>query len=108
MRARPGALQVGSFRGVPIRVHFTLLLALPLLAFSFGGAFQQAASAADVPPESLGGHHLVWGLGVAVGGVVARAAAGGRVGRGRDEGEHPHAAEEAVRRRAGLGPGRDA
>ncbi|RKH19028.1 site-2 protease family protein [Corallococcus sp. CA031C] len=67
MHARPGALQVGSFRGVPIRVHFTLLLALPLLALSFGAAFRQAASAAEVPPETLGGHPLLWGLGVAVG-----------------------------------------
>ncbi|RKH34096.1 site-2 protease family protein [Corallococcus sicarius] len=67
MRARPGALQVGSFRGVPIRIHFSLLLALPLLAFSFAGTFQQAAGAADVPPGSLPGHPLMWGLVVAVG-----------------------------------------
>ncbi|RKG94814.1 site-2 protease family protein, partial [Corallococcus carmarthensis] len=55
MRGRPGALQVGSFRGVPIRVHFSLLIALPLLALSFGGALERAAETADVPPEALGG-----------------------------------------------------
>ncbi|NBD07598.1 site-2 protease family protein [Corallococcus silvisoli] len=67
MRARPGALRVGSFRGVPIRVHFSLLVVLPLLALSFGGALQRAADAAHVPPEALGGHPWAWGLAVAVG-----------------------------------------
>jgi Zn-dependent protease/predicted transcriptional regulator len=67
MRARPGALQVGSFRGVPIRVHFSLLLVLPLLALSFGQALEGAAERAGVPADSLGGHPLLWGLGVAVG-----------------------------------------
>ncbi|NNC06356.1 site-2 protease family protein, partial [Corallococcus exiguus] len=61
MRARPGALQVGSFRGVPIRVHVSLLVALPLLALSFGGALQRAAETADVPPGALGGHPWAWG-----------------------------------------------
>ncbi|MBN8229124.1 site-2 protease family protein [Corallococcus macrosporus] len=67
MRARPGTLQVGSFRGVPIRVHFSLLVALPLLALSFSAALQQAAETADVPPGALGGHSWAWGLAVAVG-----------------------------------------
>ncbi|MBZ4374312.1 site-2 protease family protein [Corallococcus sp. AS-1-6] len=67
MRSRPGALQVGSFRGVPIRVHVSLLIALPILALSFGGALQQAAETADVPPGALGGHPWAWGLAVAVG-----------------------------------------
>ncbi|RKH37636.1 site-2 protease family protein, partial [Corallococcus sp. AB050B] len=47
MRERPGALRVGSFRGVPIRVHVSLLVALPLLALAFGGTLQRAAEAAD-------------------------------------------------------------
>lgn len=67
MRERPGALRVGSFRGVPIRVHFSLLIALPLLALAFGGTLQRAAEAADVPPGALGGHPWAWGLAVAVG-----------------------------------------
>ncbi len=67
MRAARGSLQVGSFRGIPIRVHFTLLLILPLLAFSFGGAFRKAAEVAEVPPERLLGSPALWGLGVAVG-----------------------------------------
>jgi Zn-dependent protease len=60
-------LQVGAFRGIPIRVHFTLLLILPLLAVMFGGAFRRAAEVAEVPPERLLGSPAVWGLGVAVG-----------------------------------------
>ncbi|QSQ20127.1 site-2 protease family protein [Pyxidicoccus parkwayensis] len=67
MRAARGSLQVGAFRGIPIRVHFSLLLILPLLAISFGGAFRRAAEVAKVPPERLLGSPLLWGLGVAVG-----------------------------------------
>ncbi len=67
MRAARGSLQVGSFRGIPVRVHFTLLLILPLLAVLFGGAFRRAAEMAEVPPERLVGAPALWGLGVAVG-----------------------------------------
>ncbi|WP_164007946.1 site-2 protease family protein [Pyxidicoccus trucidator] len=67
MRAARGSLQVGAFRGIPIRVHFTLLLVLPLLAVMFGGAFRRAAEVAEVPPERLLGSPALWGLGVAVG-----------------------------------------
>ena len=67
MRAARGSLQVGAFRGIPIRVHFTLLLILPLLAVMFGGAFRRAAEVAEVPPERLLGSPAGWGLGVAVG-----------------------------------------
>jgi Zn-dependent protease/CBS domain-containing protein len=58
---------VGAFRGIPIRVHVTLLLVLPLLAAMFGGAFRRAAELAEVPPERLLGAPAAWGLGVAVG-----------------------------------------
>ncbi|WNG31243.1 CBS domain-containing protein [Cystobacter fuscus] len=61
-----GNIQVLTLKGIPIRVHFSFLLILPLLAWSFGQSFQLAARAADVPPERLWGHPLVWGLGVAV------------------------------------------
>lgn len=67
MRASRGSFQVGAFRGIPVRVHFTLLLVLPLLAVMFGGAFRQAAEVAEVPPERLLGPPALWGLGVAVG-----------------------------------------
>ncbi|WIG95155.1 site-2 protease family protein [Myxococcus sp. SDU36] len=67
MRAARGSFQIGSFRGIPVRVHFSLLLVLPLLAFLFGGAFRRAAEVAEVPPERLGGSPALWGLVVAVG-----------------------------------------
>ncbi|ATB29825.1 site-2 protease family protein [Melittangium boletus] len=61
-----GHIQVGSLRGIPIRVHFTFLLILPFLAWSFSQAFRAAAIAANVPPERLSGPPILWGLGVAV------------------------------------------
>ncbi|WP_426749125.1 site-2 protease family protein [Myxococcus sp. Y35] len=67
MRAARGSFQIGSFRGIPVRVHVSLLLVLPLLAFLFGGAFRRAAEVAEVPPERLGGSPALWGLAVAVG-----------------------------------------
>ncbi len=60
------AFKIATLRGIPIRVHYTFLLVLPLLAWSFSQAFRGAAIAADVPPERLVGHPLLWGLGIAV------------------------------------------
>jgi Zn-dependent protease len=62
-----GSIQLASFRGIPIRVHFTLLLVLPLLALLFGGAFSRAAQEAGVPPGAMTGAPVLWGLAVAVG-----------------------------------------
>lgn len=61
-----GAFQIATLRGIPIRVHYSFLLVLPFLAFLFGQAFRGAALAADVPPERLMGHPMLWGLGLAV------------------------------------------
>lgn len=61
-----GGFTIGSVRGIPIRVHFTLLLVLPLLAFAFSRAFRDAARLAEVPPDQLTGSPLLWGLGLAV------------------------------------------
>ncbi|GHG67968.1 site-2 protease family protein [Comamonas sp. JC664] len=67
MRAARGSFQIGSFRGIPIRVHFSLVIVLPVLAFLFGGAFRRAAEVAEVPSERLSGSPALWGLAVAVG-----------------------------------------
>jgi Zn-dependent protease/CBS domain-containing protein len=67
MRSTSGAFQVASFRGIPIRVHYSLLLVLPLLAYMFGGVLRHAARTAPVPPPLGQGVSLLWGLGVAVG-----------------------------------------
>lgn len=67
MRASRGSFQIASFRGIPIRIHFTLLLVLPLLALMFGRAFRMQAELAEVPAERLSGPPTLWGLAVAVG-----------------------------------------
>ncbi|MHB8873327.1 MAG: site-2 protease family protein [Myxococcaceae bacterium] len=61
-----GSIRIGSVRGVQLRIHFSFLLILPVLAFLFGQVFANAARAAQVPPEELVGSPLLWGLGIAV------------------------------------------
>lgn len=61
-----GGFKIGSVRGIPIRLHFTFLLILPLLAYAFSRAFREAARVADVRPDQLIGNPLLWGLGMAL------------------------------------------
>ncbi|HEX8437725.1 site-2 protease family protein [Archangium sp.] len=61
-----GAVRIATLRGIPIRLHYSFLLVLPVLAWLFSQAFRNAAEAADVPPERLLGHPLAWGLGLVV------------------------------------------
>lgn len=58
--------RIATIRGIPIRVHFTFLLVLPLIAYAFGRAFIEAARFADVPSQELLGSPWLWGLGVAL------------------------------------------
>jgi Zn-dependent protease/CBS domain-containing protein len=58
--------KIGSIAGIPIRVHFTFLLVLPLLAFAFARVFREAASFAQVPAEQLRGSPFAWGLGLSL------------------------------------------
>ena len=67
MQGWRGSFRVASFRGIPILIHFSLVLALPLLTLLFGKVFQQAGAAAGVGQEQLGGVRYLWGLGVALG-----------------------------------------
>jgi Zn-dependent protease len=67
MRGTRGAFQVASFRGIPIRIHYSLILVLPLLALMFGGVLRQAAKLGAAPAELGTGATFLWGLGVAVG-----------------------------------------
>lgn len=61
-----GGLRIATVRGIPIRTHFTVLLALPLVALAFSRAIREAAELAGVPVSGLVGGPWVWGLGVAV------------------------------------------
>jgi Zn-dependent protease len=60
------AFRVARIRGIPIRIHFTFLLVLPFLAYSFGNGFVEAARLAGIPPERIVGSRWLWGLGVAL------------------------------------------
>jgi len=63
-----GAFRVFTLWGFPIRVHFSFLLVLPVLAWMFGQVFASRAAArmADVPQEQLVRMPYLWGLGMAV------------------------------------------
>ena len=61
-----GSIRIATVGGIPIRTHFTVLLALPLVALGFANAFSAAAEIADVPPGAVVGSPWVWGFGVAV------------------------------------------
>ncbi|MFZ5476398.1 MAG: site-2 protease family protein [Myxococcota bacterium] len=54
-------------RGIPVRVHWTLLLILPILASAFARNYTGAAELAGVPEERLTWAPWLWGLLVAVG-----------------------------------------
>jgi Zn-dependent protease len=60
------SFRIGSIGGIPIRIHFTFLLALPLLAYAFGAQLAAAARLAGLPAEGLGGPAWLWGLGLAL------------------------------------------
>jgi len=61
-----GAIRIGTVRGIPIRIHVTFLIVLPLLAISFGRVFREAARAADISTGELHGSPFLWGLVVAI------------------------------------------
>lgn len=60
-------VQLATFRGIPIRAHWSMFLALVLLGSVYARNFAAAALAADIPPEKLSGSLWVWGLLVAAG-----------------------------------------
>jgi len=57
--------------GIPIRLHITLLLFLPYVAFAASYQFGVIAQALDIPPESIRFPNLVWGGILAIGLFVA-------------------------------------
>src|SRR5512138_1132756 len=61
-----GSIRIGTIRGIPIRIHVTFLVVLPLLAWGFGRVFSEAARLAGIPPSELRGPPILWGLVVAL------------------------------------------
>ncbi len=57
---------VAHVRGIAIRIHFTFVLVLPFLAYSFGQRFEDAARFASTAPERLVGSPWLWGFAIAV------------------------------------------
>lgn len=62
----PGSFRIARIAGIPIRVHFSFLLVLPLLAVLFGRVFAEAARLAGVAPGMPGLTPFVWGFLLAV------------------------------------------
>ena len=58
------AVTIGSIAGIPVRVHWSFLIALPLLAMVFGQNVAPAAAIIGTDPRSLSGPLFLWGLGL--------------------------------------------
>ncbi len=61
-----GSWPIFRIGGIPVRIHWSLLLVLPYLAVVFGAQFRVVARLAEVPPEHLVLSPYLWGLAVAV------------------------------------------
>ncbi|WP_437732975.1 site-2 protease family protein [Sorangium sp. So ce1335] len=67
-------LTVLKIRGIPIRLHITLLIFLPYVAYVAASQFSLVAASLDIPPEAIRLPPLAWGAILAVGlfvGVLA-------------------------------------
>ena len=56
------SLRVGSIMGIPIYLHFSFLLILPLLAWAFGNNLKALAAYTEIPASALGYSPYAWGL----------------------------------------------
>jgi Zn-dependent protease len=64
-----GSFRIARIGGIDIRLHFTFLLILPVIALTFAqtfAGFQRAAVAAGVPPEQVRGSPFFWGTALAI------------------------------------------
>jgi len=55
---------IGSIAGIPVRVHWSFLIALPLLALVFGQNVAPATQLLHADPRALAGPLYLWGLGL--------------------------------------------
>jgi Zn-dependent protease/predicted transcriptional regulator len=56
------ALTIGTIAGIPVRIHWSFLIALPLLALVFGQNVAPAAELVGADPRELAGSLWLWGL----------------------------------------------
>lgn len=61
-----GGMRIATIRGIPIRLHPSLLLVLPLLTFGLGSVFTKAVEAAGIPPDRVTLRPWMFGLTIAV------------------------------------------
>ena len=57
-------VRIGSVAGIPVRIHWSFLIALPLLALVLGQNVVPAAQVVGVDPRALAGPSWLWGLGL--------------------------------------------
>lgn len=62
---RSGSVRIATIAGIPIRIHVSFLLVLPLVAFGFQSQMGEAAELARVDPSALG-TPWIWGVGIAL------------------------------------------
>jgi Zn-dependent protease/predicted transcriptional regulator len=60
------AVTIGSIARIPVRLHWSFLIALPLLALVFAQNVAPAAQLVGADAAALGGPLFVWGLGLTV------------------------------------------
>ena len=60
------SIRIGSIIGIPIYLHFSFLLILPFLAWSFGNNLKALAGYTDVSADRLAYSPYMWGLLIAV------------------------------------------
>jgi Zn-dependent protease/CBS domain-containing protein len=58
------AVRIGSIAGIPVKIHWSFLIALPLLAVVLGQNAAPAAEMLGADPRALAGPPWLWGLGL--------------------------------------------
>jgi Zn-dependent protease/predicted transcriptional regulator len=65
------SLTVFRVRGIPIRLHWSLLFILPFLVYAGAYQFEVVAARLGIPPHEMGVSPFVWGLLLAIGLLVS-------------------------------------
>jgi Zn-dependent protease len=60
------SLRVARIRGIPLRLHVSFLVVLPLIAWALASGLPVTARLAGISPDALPGPRWAWGLGLAI------------------------------------------